>query len=233
MVMYKIVVLGLAGSGKSCLTIRYTQNHFVREYDPTIENSYRKQVEVDGEKAMLDILDTAGEEEYSVMRDQYINSGQGFVILYSVTNKHSLAEARDLRSEVVEVKGGHVPTIIVAAKCDLEKERKISREEGEALACELSCPFVETSSKEGVNVCEAFERLVREVRDHPHVRRLVPHAVTQHRLCAIVWCLMEKTRLPREIIQFVLGFVERPLFEEDVMSHAAPERRRRRRCAVQ
>ena len=53
--------------GKSCLTIQFTQNHFVKDYDPTIENSYRKQLPIDGEPAMLDILDTAGQEEYAVI----------------------------------------------------------------------------------------------------------------------------------------------------------------------
>ena len=66
MTMFKIVVLGDGGVGKSCVTIQFTQNHFVREYDPTIENSYRKQVTIGEESFMLDILDTAGQEEYSV-----------------------------------------------------------------------------------------------------------------------------------------------------------------------
>ena len=67
---YKLVVVGGGGVGKSALTIRLIQNHFVDEYDPTIEDSYRKQVTIDEETCLLDILDTAGQEEYSAMRDQ-------------------------------------------------------------------------------------------------------------------------------------------------------------------
>ena len=67
--MHKVVVLGDGGVGKSCITIQFTQNQFVKEYDPTIENSYRKQVTIDDNSIMLDILDTAGQEEYAVSSD--------------------------------------------------------------------------------------------------------------------------------------------------------------------
>uniref|UniRef100_A0A673JJ57 HRas proto-oncogene, GTPase n=1 Tax=Sinocyclocheilus rhinocerous TaxID=307959 RepID=A0A673JJ57_9TELE len=75
MTEYKLVVVGAGGVGKSALTIQLIQNHFVDEYDPTIEDSYRKQVVIDGETCLLDILDTAGQEEYSAMRDQYMRTG--------------------------------------------------------------------------------------------------------------------------------------------------------------
>ena len=57
---YKIVVLGSGGVGKSALTVQFVQGIFVEKYDPTIEDSYRKQVEVEGQQCMLEILDTAG-----------------------------------------------------------------------------------------------------------------------------------------------------------------------------
>lgn len=62
---YKLVVVGGGGVGKSALTIQFIQSHFVDEYDPTIEDSYRKQCVIDEEVALLDVLDTAGQEEYS------------------------------------------------------------------------------------------------------------------------------------------------------------------------
>jgi len=77
---YKIVVLGGGGVGKSALTIRLVTDNFLDEYDPTIEDSYRKQVDVDGKSALLDILDTAGQEEFSSMQDLWMREGKGFFI---------------------------------------------------------------------------------------------------------------------------------------------------------
>ena len=77
------------GVGKSALTIQLIQNHFVEEYDPTIEDSYRKQVVIDGETCLLNILDTAGQEEFSAMRDQYMRTGEGFLIVFAVNNAKS------------------------------------------------------------------------------------------------------------------------------------------------
>merc|ERR1712137_1153044 len=74
MTEYKLVIVGGGGVGKSALTIQLIQNHFIDEYDPTIEDSYRKQVTIDDETCLLDILDTAGQEEYSAMRDQYMRT---------------------------------------------------------------------------------------------------------------------------------------------------------------
>jgi len=75
---YKLVVVGGGGVGKSALTIQFIQGHFVDDYDPTIEDSYRKQCVIDDEVALLDILDTAGQEEYHAMREQYMRTGEGF-----------------------------------------------------------------------------------------------------------------------------------------------------------
>jgi len=81
---YKLVVLGGGGVGKSALTIRLVTDNFLDEYDPTIEDSYRKNVTIDNDPAMLDILDTAGQEEFSSMQDQWMRDGQGFILVYNI-----------------------------------------------------------------------------------------------------------------------------------------------------
>eukprot|EP01102_Stenamoeba_stenopodia_P005094 TRINITY_DN15605_c0_g1_i1.p1 TRINITY_DN15605_c0_g1~~TRINITY_DN15605_c0_g1_i1.p1 ORF type:complete len:193 (+),score=38.56 TRINITY_DN15605_c0_g1_i1:361-939(+) len=165
MTLYKIVILGDGGVGKSCLTIQFTQNHFVREYDPTIENSYRKQITIDEEACILDILDTAGQEEYSVMRDQYINSGQGFMLVYSITSKATFKSLTDLREKILQVKDcDHFPMVIVGNKCDLDKERQVATQEGKDLCSSWGAPFLESSAKSRTNVEEAFKAVVREIR---------------------------------------------------------------------
>ncbi|GFR09369.1 GTPase NRas [Trichonephila clavata] len=120
MTEYKLVVVGAGGVGKSALTIQLIQNHFVDEYDPTIEDSYRKQVVIDGETCLLDILDTAGQEEYSAMRDQYMRTGEGFLLVFAVNNAKSYEDISMYREQIKRVKDADdVPMVLVGNKCDL------------------------------------------------------------------------------------------------------------------
>jgi len=157
---------GDGGVGKSCLTIQLTQNQFVHEYDPTIENSYRKQVEVDGSVCVMDILDTAGQEEYRVLQDQYIHRGEGFVVMYSITSRASFELVTKFQQKIFMVKDEeeYYPMVIVGNKCDLEDQREVTTDEGADLAKTIGCPFFETSAKTRINVEESFMEVVREIR---------------------------------------------------------------------
>lgn len=171
---YKLVVVGGGGVGKSALTIQLIQSHFVDEYDPTIEDSYRKPCNIDDEQVLLDILDTAGQEEYSAMREQYMRTGEGFLLVYSIDSKSSLDELQNFYEQIQRVKeSDNVPVLVVGNKCDLENERQVSFEEGKTLADSFGCKFLETSAKQRINVEEAFYDLVRSVRDGNNVKPAV------------------------------------------------------------
>lgn len=115
--LFKIVIVGDGGVGKSAITIQLTQAHFITEYDPTIENSYRKPLHVDGQMCVLDILDTAGQEEYSAMRDQYFRTGHGFVIVFSVTDRVSFKSVPNYLNHIKRVKDApSYPMVICANK---------------------------------------------------------------------------------------------------------------------
>ncbi|KAK7032851.1 ras-like protein [Favolaschia claudopus] len=164
---YKLVVVGGGGVGKSALTIQFIQSHFVVEYDPTIEDSYRKQCVIDDEVALLDVLDTAGQEEYGAMREQYMRSGEGFLLVYSITSRDSFEEISTFHQQILRVKDqDSFPVIVVANKCDLEYERQVGMNEGRDLAKHFGCKFIETSAKQRINVDEAFTNLVREIRKY-------------------------------------------------------------------
>ncbi|CAG0920238.1 unnamed protein product [Notodromas monacha] len=166
MTEYKLVVVGAGGVGKSALTIQLIQNHFVDEYDPTIEDSYRKQVVIDGETCLLDILDTAGQEEYSAMRDQYMRTGEGFLLVFAVNNGKSFEDISMYREQIKRVKDADdVPMVLVGNKCDLST-RSIDMNQAKDVARSYAIPFIETSAKTRMGVDDAFYTLVREIRKH-------------------------------------------------------------------
>jgi len=174
---YKIVVVGAGGVGKSALTIQMIQNHFLVEYDPTIEDSYRKQVIIDEQTCLLDILDTAGPEEYSAMRDQYMRTGQGFVLTYAITSRRSFEEVKTFKDRICSIKEkSDVPMVLCGNKCDLQNERQLPTAEAQALAAQWSIPIYETSAKERINVEEVFFQVVREIR-----RRTCPGPIRKNK----------------------------------------------------
>ncbi|CAD5221028.1 unnamed protein product [Bursaphelenchus xylophilus] len=166
---YKMVVIGEGGVGKSSLTIQFFQKQFLDYYDPTIEDQYIQHCEVDGQWVMLDVLDTAGQEEFSAMREQYMRNGRGFMLVYSVTDEQSFENARKLYHQVLRVKDKtEYPVLLVANKVDLINHRKVSEQRGRALADELKLPYIETSAKDPpVNVDSAFHELVRIMKSFP------------------------------------------------------------------
>lgn len=164
---YKLVVVGGGGVGKSALTIQFIQSHFVDEYDPTIEDSYRKQCVIDEEVALLDILDTAGQEEYSAMREQYMRTGEGFLLVYSIIDKNSFDEIRGFHSQILRVKDtDSFPMVLVGNKADLEQERAVLEEDRVATGKSLKIKSMETSAKNRENVDQCFYDLVRQIRRH-------------------------------------------------------------------
>ena len=124
--------------------IQFTTSQFVEEYDPTIEDYYRKQVNVDDQPCILEIIDTAGKEEYTSLNDQYIRDGQAFVLLYSITDRSSFEHIQNFYQLVLKVKDvERFHQIVVAAnKVDLESEREVTREEGEQFAKKHGVSFL-------------------------------------------------------------------------------------------
>ncbi|VVC27640.1 Hypothetical protein CINCED_3A012564 [Cinara cedri] len=123
---YKLVVVGGGGVGKSAITIQFIQKYFVTDYDPTIEDSYSKQCVVDDVPAKLDILDTAGQEEFSAMREQYMRSGEGFLLVFSVADKTSFNEMEKFHRQILRVKDrDEFPMLMVGNKADLSSQRMV------------------------------------------------------------------------------------------------------------
>lgn len=169
---FKLVVVGDGGVGKSAITIQFFQRLFVTDYDPTIEDSYIQHTEIDKQWCILDVLDTAGQEEFSAMREQYMRKGDGFLLVYSVTDKQSYENVMFFYTQILRVKDKDAcPMLLVANKVDLVHLRKVTEEQGRELAHQLGIPYIETSAKDPpLNVDAAFHEVVRIIRNQPPVK---------------------------------------------------------------
>jgi len=169
-----MTVVGAGAVGKSAITVRFIAGNFVEKYDPTIEDSYRKQIEIDGSACVLDIMDTAGQEEYSALRDQYMKTGEGFILVYSVISRASFEYAIKLRGNIIRLKEAQdFPIVLVGNKKDLE-ERQIQETEGKGQADKFGIPFVETSAKLNENIHDAFFELVRHINKYREKHPIKP-----------------------------------------------------------
>ena len=124
---------------------------------------------MDDKIVWLDILDTAGQEEFDSMKHQWIREGDGYLLVYNITCPNSFFEIQQLREHILQSKPEYekterAPIVIAGNKCDLAEHRKVSKEEGQKLADEWECPFFETSALTRINDAEIFYQAVREVQ---------------------------------------------------------------------
>ncbi|KAM4711350.1 ras-related protein ralB-B-like [Anableps anableps] len=165
LVLHKVIMVGSGGVGKSALTLQFMYDEFVEDYEPTKADSYRKKVVLDGEDVQIDILDTAGQEDYAAIRDNYFRSGEGFLLVFSITEHESFTATSEFREQILRVKEEEaIPLLVVGNKSDLEDRRQVSVDEAAAKASEWGVQYVETSAKTRANVDKVFFDLMREVR---------------------------------------------------------------------
>ncbi|KZT58123.1 ras-domain-containing protein [Calocera cornea HHB12733] len=167
---FELVMLGGGGVGKSAITIQFMQSRFEVNWDPTIEDTYRKTAVVDRVEAMLAITDTAGQEEYRLMRPGYLRSAQGFLLVYDITSRQSFNEVNKFHEEILQTKdlATYPAVVLLGNKVDLADRRAVRTSEGEELARRFKCQFMECSAKFRENIDEAFHSVVRAVRKYNH-----------------------------------------------------------------
>ena len=165
-----IYVLGDGGVGKSCLTLRFVNNHFIEDYDPTIEDSYTKNVLVDNVNHIVEIVDTAGQEEYSSMRYDWIKNADGILIIYSIDSQASINQSKYIMDEIFRIKD--IPIILVGNKCDLN-EREVTTKEGKLLAKQWNIPFYETSAKTLINNKIIFYEIIKLISKQRKINKII------------------------------------------------------------
>jgi small GTP-binding protein len=145
------------------------QNQFVETWDPTIEDSYNKQIKLTHNgvehNIMLNILDTAGQEEYKALRDEYMRAADAFLMVFDVTNQKTFSELEQFRTQIQRSKDvDYPPCVIVGNKSDLPEDLKVvSKKDAESLSSKWKIKYIEASAKTRKNIDESFHQLVHEI----------------------------------------------------------------------
>lgn len=162
----KVIILGAPSVGKTSLTRQYIQPPtYVEGYFPTIEQTERKHIMYDGIDYDCEIIDTAGQDEYTLFSHKYANGVHGYVLVYSINSRQSFDMIQTIYDKILDYSGmGSMPMVIVGQKADLSGERRVTTAEGQALAKKLKAGFVESSAKDNTNVDKAFNVLCSEMQ---------------------------------------------------------------------
>jgi len=158
-------VLGFRAVGKTTLTTHFVEGRFVERYDPTIENTFQKTIRFKKVQFFTEIVDSAGMDEYSRLSRNASVGVHGYLLLYAANSRNSFSKVQAIDDLLLEMHGGsaNVARVLVSTMIDLDAERTVSYEEGQALADSRNIPFIECSAKENINVTEVFTTLIREI----------------------------------------------------------------------
>uniref|UniRef100_A0A8C7KSH8 GTP-binding protein Rheb n=1 Tax=Oncorhynchus kisutch TaxID=8019 RepID=A0A8C7KSH8_ONCKI len=151
----KIAILGYRSVGKSSLTIQFVEGQFVDSYDPTIENTFTKMITINGQEYHLQLVDTAGQDEYSIFPQTYSIDINGYILVYSVTSNKSFEVVQVIHEKLLDMVG---KIGVLCFVCP----RVISCEEGKALADSWNAAFMESSAKENQTAVEVFKTMILE-----------------------------------------------------------------------
>ena len=162
--LYKIIIIGDSNVGKSNILSRYTKDQFQGNSKATVGVELgTKFVKVEGVGAKLQIWDTAGQERYRSLTSSYYKGCHGCFIVYDITNEQSFKSINTWYEQAVKEAGKEVSIILVGNKCDLENERKVSKEKGEEKARTMNASFFETSALSKVNIDDIFKEIVNNI----------------------------------------------------------------------
>jgi len=155
--MFRYIIVGDMGVGKSCLLLQFTENKFKQQHELTIGVEFGgKIIDIDNKKIKIQIWDTAGQEAFQSITRSYYKGAIGALLVYDITRKESFSHIVKWLEVVKSYSGKKICIILIGNKIDLEKKRKVTREDGESFAKKNGILFLETSAKTAECVADAF-----------------------------------------------------------------------------
>ena len=159
---FSIVLVGDSTVGKTCIMLRISGKPFVESYITTVglDKEHKTEV-VDGVQYAIKIWDTTGQERFAALATNYLRKADGVIFVYAINDRHSYENIMSWLELLKKSNSNETLKMsLVANKVDLENERKVSKEEGQKLAEQLSMVFTETSAKTDVGLKEAYQGLI-------------------------------------------------------------------------
>lgn len=162
--LFKLVLIGDTGVGKSCILLRFADDAFTDSYITTIGVDFRfRTIPINDKSVKLQIWDTAGQERFRTITSAYYRGADGIVVCYDCTEQSSFNNIDSWLVEVNRYANENTCKILVGNKCDLKADKKISTEQGQKKANELGVQFIETSAKDAINVENAFMLIAQQL----------------------------------------------------------------------
>nr|CDS31607.1 phytochelatin synthase [Hymenolepis microstoma] len=164
--LFKLLLIGDSGVGKSCLLLRFSDDAFTDTYISTIGVDFKiRTLELDGKIIKLQIWDTAGQERFRTITSSYYRGAHGIIIVYDITDEATFASLKNWQSEIDHYASTTVCRLLVGNKCDMVSKRAVSYEDGQSYADSLSIPFLETSAKTAEQVHQAFVKMATLIKE--------------------------------------------------------------------
>eukprot|EP01120_Amphizonella_sp_Union-15-10_P000749 TRINITY_DN1077_c0_g1_i1.p1 TRINITY_DN1077_c0_g1~~TRINITY_DN1077_c0_g1_i1.p1 ORF type:complete len:201 (-),score=25.82 TRINITY_DN1077_c0_g1_i1:126-728(-) len=155
--LFKYIIVGNSGVGKSCLLLQFTEKRFQTSHDVTIGVEFgSRTVTLQDKQVKLQIWDTAGQEKFRSITRSYYRGAAGALLVYDITRRESFDKLSEWLDDCRKYSNSNIVIILIGNKCDLEGNRQVSIEEGEQFAKRNGLTFMETSAKSSQNVEDAF-----------------------------------------------------------------------------
>ena len=163
--LFKVLVIGDSGVGKSCIMVRFTEDEFNESFISTIGIDFKvKTIDVNGVTVKLQIWDTAGQERFHTITAHYFRGAMGVMLVYDVCDSSSFINIKKWMRSIQKDEGFNGQIMILGNKCD-RKDRVISKGRGEVIANEYGVRYMETSAKENINIDESFMAISKMILD--------------------------------------------------------------------
>lgn len=165
--LFKYIIIGDTGVGKSCLLLQFTDKRFQPVHDLTIGVEFgARMINVDNQQVKLQIWDTAGQESFRSITRSYYRGAAGALLVYDITRRETFTHLSRWLEEARQNGNPHMCIMLIGNKSDLEHRRQVTVEEGQAFAEEHNLIFLETSAKTAANVEEAFVNTARKIYEN-------------------------------------------------------------------